>query len=57
MKCRINPVRIETEGYGSNYPFNKNNTTEEQRQANRRVEVTITEINELYLDGLTKKDK
>ena len=56
-KCQINPVRIETDGYGPNYPLN-NNSTEEQRQANRRVEVTITEITEIFIEeGLTKKDK
>ncbi len=54
-ECLINPVRIETEGYGPNYPLN-NNSSDELREANRRVEVTISYISEPTL-GLTKKDK
>ncbi len=39
----INPVRIETVGFGASHPVN-NNSTETLRRQNRRVEVEITYV-------------
>lgn len=39
----IDPKRIEARGYGPDKPIN-NNTSEEQRELNRRVEVRITSL-------------
>ncbi len=53
-KKRVNPVRIETAGFGANYPLN-DNSTEELRAANRRVEVKIAHISETVLGMSGKK--
>ena len=39
----IKPIRLETEGFGGARPVNKN-TTEEEREQNRRVEVVVTTV-------------
>ncbi len=44
-KKRVNPLRIETEGFGSKQPLNKNKN-EAERAANRRVEFSISRISE-----------
>ena len=42
-KKRIKPVRLSTEGYGSEQPVN-DNSDEAKRAINRRVEVYIDEV-------------
>jgi outer membrane protein OmpA-like peptidoglycan-associated protein len=43
IRCKVNPKRIDTAGFGATKPISTNNT-EDTRQLNRRVEVKITKI-------------
>ncbi len=55
-KRRINPLRIEAVGKGSSEPVN-DNSTDELRRANRRVDVEISDITDPEQVGLQGEEK
>ncbi len=54
-KKRIKPVRLSTAGYGSAKPVN-DNSSDEMRAVNRRVEVYIDEVASMFINSSEVKE-